>query len=283
MVTPSNLPGRSAASRAAAKSEQQHAGGNAGKQSVHVFLPEPPPAAVAVATAQHMRFIHIQTIFLRYRQVASFPCRLRSAYMKRAIHWEGDLATDEDDRPLPRAGARQGARHPRAAGRHRRRADPGRDRQAARPQPQRILPHARPPGAARLRHAHRRRPLLADAEAVRPGAAACAGAAPGLLRDAADARACRDLAPGQPAGRVRPRLGGRHRPAGSAGILGNLDPRRLAYQPVRHRLRARAAGLPLARGAADDDPRGTARAGEGAAVTRSSSRGSTRSATAATR
>ena len=130
---------------------------------------------------------------------------------------------------------------------------------------------------------HRRRPLLADAETVRPGAAACAGAAAGLLRDAADARACRDLAAGQPAGRVRPRLGGRHRAAGSAGILGHLDPRRLAYQPVRHRLRPCAACLPPRRRAADDDRRACRAAARSRRSRRSSSPGSTRSATAATR
>ena len=66
-----------------------------------------------------------------------------------------------------------------------------------------------------------------------------------LMRELAET-----LAAGQPAGGVRPRLGGRHRPAGSAGLLGHLDPRRLAYQPVRHRLRPCAARLPARRGAA---------------------------------
>lgn len=61
-----------------------------------------------------------------------------------------------------------------------------------------IIGHARPAGAARLCHKAGWRPLFTDVETVRLGAIARSGAAAGLLRHAADARASRDFAAGQP-------------------------------------------------------------------------------------
>ena len=99
-----------------------------------------------------------------------------------------------------------------------------------------------------------------------------------LMRELAET-----LAPGESTRRLRPRIGCRDRPAGGAGLLGHLDPRRLPHQPFRHRLRPCAACLPVARRARDDDRRASRQLREAGRSRPSSSSGSIRSAIAATR
>ena len=243
-----------------------------------------PQSPTAISSDDKKCYIHIQTKHSWIRQARnSFPPSRFHAYMKIEIHWrDGPWMTDEDERyrapALDKgldilellAGVDGGLTQ----------AEIAKKLDRSPNEFYRMLDRLVRRGYVTR---HRRRPLLADAEAVRPGAVARAGAAAGFLRHAADARARRNLAAGQPARRLRSRLRRRHRAAGGAELLGHLDPRRLAHQPVRHRLRPCAARLPLAGRAADDDFRTRPQHRQAAAVGRSSSPASTRSATAATR